>query len=217
MINIRYGNNDMKSLKQYIVESVHLYECTIKIAGEVDKNFLDLFKFNLKKFDPVEISDPKTTPIQQNPYGFPNLSNVPVTILKCKFRYPATEPMIQQLAQLLGYNVDYVRLVNSTYNDSINSENEGYANQMKDSPLLTHEEMEEQPGAKEASKAYGDSYLSSIKDQAKNSKINIPYEGKPTPDAFDPFKPYLDDKKLGDKSPMTTISRPPKPKTGAMA
>lgn len=206
----------MKSLKQYIAESVHLYECTIKIAGEVDKNWLDLFKFNLKKFDPVEISEPKSTPIQQNPYGFPNLSNVPVTILKCKFRYPATEPMIQQLAQLLGYNVDYVRLVNSTFNDSINSENDGYANQMKDSPLLTHEEMEEQPGAKEASKAYGDSYLTSIKDQAKNSKINIPYEGKPTPNAFDPFKPYLDDKTLGDKSPMTTISRPPKPKTGAM-
>ena len=49
MINIRYGNIDMKSLKQYIAESVHLYDVTIKIAGEVDKNFLDLFIYNLKK------------------------------------------------------------------------------------------------------------------------------------------------------------------------
>ena len=41
----------MKSLKHYIVESVHTYNYTIKIAGNVDKNFIDLFKYNLKKFD----------------------------------------------------------------------------------------------------------------------------------------------------------------------
>ena len=85
----------MKSLKQYITESVKSYKYTIKIAGTVDKNFLDLFKFNLKKFDPIDISDPATTPIQKTPYGFPNLANESVTIIKANFRYPATEPMIQ--------------------------------------------------------------------------------------------------------------------------
>jgi hypothetical protein len=207
----------MKSLKQYIFESVHTYNCTIKIAGEVDKNFLDLFVYNLKKFDPIEISSPSTTPIQKDPYGFPNLSNLPVTIIKGKFRYPATEPMVQQMAQLLGYNVDYVRVVSTDFDNSINSENDAYENQMKESPLLTQEEMGSQPGAKEASKAYGDSYLSSIKDQAKDSKIDIPYAGGQTPAAFDPFKPYLDNDPRGIKSPMSTISRPPKPKTGAGA
>mgnify|MGYP003352637697 CR=1 FL=1 len=62
----------MRSLKQYIMESVHTYNYTIKIAGEVDKNFLDMFTYNLKKFDPIKISDPKSTPIQKDPYGFPN-------------------------------------------------------------------------------------------------------------------------------------------------
>ena len=205
----------MKSLKHYIVESVHTYNYTIKIAGNVDKNFIDLFKYNLKKFDPVKIDEPKSTPIQKDPYGFPNLHNQPVTIIKAQFRYPATEPMIQQIAQLLGYQVDMVRVVSSNYDDSINSEAEGYANEMDHNPLLLHTELEEQPGAKEASKNYGDSYLSSIKDQAKDSKIDIPYAGQQTKDAFDPFKPYLDDKQMGDKSPMTTIKRPPKPATGA--
>ena len=205
----------MKSLKHYIVESVHTYNYTIKIAGNVDKNFVDLFKYNLKKFDPVKIDEPKSTPIQKDPYGFPNLHNQPVTIIKAQFRYPATEPMIQQIAQLLGYQVDMVRVVSSNYDDSINSEAEGYANEMDHNPLLLHTELEEQPGAKEASKNYGDSYLSSIKDQAKDSKIDIPYAGQQTKDAFDPFKPYLDDKQMGDKSPMTTIKRPPKPATGA--
>jgi len=207
----------MRSLKHFIVESVKTYNYTIKIAGDVDKNFMELFKYNLSKFDPVKISDPVSTPIQKDPYGFPNLSNEKVNIIKAEFRYPATEPMIQQLAQLLGYNVNMVRVISSAYDDSINSEAEGYANEMKNNPVLTHEEMGEQPGAKEASKAYGGSYLDSIKKQAKGSEIDIPYEGKKTPDAFDPFKPYLDDKKLGDKSPMTTITRPPKPKTGSMA
>ena len=207
----------MKSLKTYITESLKSYNYTIKIAGDVDKNFIDMFKYNLNKFDPIRISDPTKTPIQKDPYGFPNLANQSVTIIKADFRYPATEPMIQQIAQLLGYNVNMVRVITTDYNDSINSEAEGYANEMKDNPVLTHEEMGEQPGAKEANKAYGDSYLTSIKDQMKGSTIDIPYAGQKTPNAFDPFKPYLDDKKLGDKSPMSTITRPPKPATGASA
>ena len=207
----------MKSLKTYITESLKSYKYTIKIAGDVDKNFIDMFKYNLNKFDPIRISDPTKTPIQKDPYGFPNLNNQSVTIIKADFRYPATEPMIQQIAQLLGYNVNMVRVITTDFDDSINSEAEGYANEMKDSPVLTHEEMGEQPGAKEANKAYGDSYLTSIKDQMKGSTIDIPYAGQKTPNAFDPFKPYLDDKKLGDKSPMSTIKRPAKPATGASA
>ena len=88
----------MRSLKQYIVESVHTYDYTIKIAGQIDKNWLDMFKYNLKKFDPLEISEPKSTPIQPNPIGFKDVTNEPVTLIKCKFRYPATEPMVQQIS-----------------------------------------------------------------------------------------------------------------------
>lgn len=205
----------MKSLKQYIAESVHLYEYTVKIAGEVDKNFLELFKYNLKKFDPVEISDPMTTPIQKNPYGFQGLENMPVTIFKCKFRYPVSEPMIQQMAQLLGYNINYVRLVSTAMNDSVTAEAEAYENQMKESPILEKEEMGSAHDAKEASKAYGESYLSKIQDSAKDSAIDIPYAGDKTPNAFDPFKPESFVDSMGTKSPMSTISRPPKPKTGA--
>ena len=207
----------MKSLKTYITESLKSYKYTIKIAGDVDKNFIDMFKYNLNKFDPIRISDPTNTPIQKSPYGFPNLSNQSITIIKADFRYPATEPMIQQIAQLLGYNIDMVRVISTDFDDSINSEQVGYANEMDHNPLLLHPELEEQPGAKEANKAYGDSYLTSIKDQMKGSTIDIPYAGQKTPNAFDPFKPYLDDKKLGDKSPMSTIKRPPKPATGARA
>ncbi len=205
----------MRSLKQYIMESVKTFRYTIKIAGDVDKNFLDMFSHNLKeKFDAVEISSPTTTPIQKDPYGFPNLSNQSVTIIKATFRYPATEPMIQQMAQLLGYNVNMVRAISSDFNDSINTEADAYANQAKESPLLSHEEMSEAPGAKDANKAYGESYLSSVKEQMKGNTIDIPYEGKKTLAEFDPFKVISTDK-AGVNSPMSKITRPSKPATGA--
>ena len=205
----------MRSLKQFIVESVHTYNYTIKIAGTVDNTFLDMFKLNLSKFDPVKISDPVSTPIQKDPYGFPGIKNEPVHIIKCEFRYPATEPMIQQLVQLLGYNVNMVRVIGSNFDDSINSEAEGYANEADHSPLLTHEELEEQPGAKEANKNYSNRYLDSIKKQSEGDTIEIPFDGKKTPTVFDPFKPdtYVD--KKGQTSPMSKITLPAKPKTGA--
>jgi len=216
-----YGIADMKTFKHFIAESVHTYNVTVKVAGEVDKNFLDMFIQNLKsKFNAVEISKPTTTPVQKSPYGFPNLSNEPVTLIKCKFRYPATEPMIQQMAQLLGYNVNMVRLVDTKYDESVDEEADQYANQMEHSPVLTHEEMEDAGDiAEKAKQDYSNSYLNSIKEQSEDGfqGKDLQFDAKRTPDVFDPFKPesYVDNK--GQVSPMTNIKLPAKPKTGAMS
>lgn len=204
----------MRSLKHFICESIHTYNYTIKIAGQADKKFLDMFMYNLKKFDPVMISEPISTPIQKDPFGFPELKNEPVTIIKAEFRYPANEPMIRQIAQLLGYNMNAIRVIGADFDNSIDNEAEGYANQADHSPVLTHEELEEQPGAKDAAKAYGNSYLDSIKEQGMKDKIEFTYSGKKTPSSFDPFKPetYVD--KKSQVSPMSKITRPAKPQTG---
>lgn len=198
----------MKSLRHYLTESVHTYRYTIKIVGELDKNFLDMFKYNLNKFDPVKIEDPKTTPIQKNPYGFPGAEeNQSVTIIKAEFKYPATEPMIQQIAQQLGYNLNNVRVVTSDYNDSINSENDSYANQDdSDKPLLTQETLPD--NGKEASKDYANQYLDKV--VPKKPSIDIPFDGKKTPTA-----PNNSKEGINTKSPMTSVKLPPKPSTGA--
>jgi len=204
----------MRSLKHYIAESVHTYDCTIKVAGDVSKQFLELFKYNLNKFEPVEIKGPTSTPVQKSPYGFPNLANEPVHIFKCKFAYPCTEPMIQQMAQLLGHNVNYVRCINTAFDDSIDGELHQYENQMEHTPVLDHEQMED--NGKDASKEYGDKYLKSIHDQTEDQKkVGLPDDQKNTKDSFDPWKPWTDDKQKGDKSPFTTITRPAKPQTSA--
>ena len=198
----------MKSLRHYLTESVHTYRYTIKIVGELDKNFLDMFSYNLNKFDPVKIEDPKTTPIQKNPYGFPSAEeNQSVTIIKAEFKYPAKEPMIQQIAQQLGCNINKVRVMTSDYNDSINSENDNYANQYdSDKPLLTQEILPD--NGKEASKDYANQYLDKV--LTKKPSIDIPYDAKKTPTA-----PNNSKEGVNTKSPMTSVKLPPKPATGA--
>lgn len=202
----------MRSLKQFIFESRHIYEVIIQIVGDIDSNKMELFKYNLKKFDPVEISGPTTTLIQKEPFGFPEHSNESVSIIKAKFRYPATEPMVKQIARLMGIDENRVRLMGADHAESLKQEAERLEQQSSDSPLLEKDYPNDEK-AKEAAKAYGESYLSSIKEF--RSEIKIDYAGEKTKQSFDPFKPEDYMKEMGNESPMSKINRPERPKTGA--
>ena len=186
------------------MESVRTYRYTIKIAGDVDKNFIDMFKHNLSKFDPIKIEEPKTTPVQKDPYGFPELQNESITIIKAEFKYPATEPMIQQIAQFLGHNINQVRVITSDYDDSINSEADKYANEAGEA-ILTNPELQDDGGV--ANKEYAEQYLDRV--IPKKPSINIPYAGQATPTA-----PNNSKEGQQTKSPMSKINLPPKPTTG---
>jgi hypothetical protein len=187
------------------MESVRTYKYTIKIAGDLDKNFLDMFKYNLSKFDPVKIEDPKTTPIQKDPYGFPELQNESVTIIKCEFKYPANEPMIQQVAQQLGCNINKVRVVTTEYNDSINAESDKYSNEMKTEPLLLQPEMED--SGKQASKDYANQYLDKV--VPKRPSIDYMFDAPKTPTS-----PNKSKEGVNTQSPMSKMTPIQKPLTG---
>lgn len=203
----------IRSFKKYLAESVRTYNYKIKIAGEPSKNFLDLFCHNLGKFDPTKVSQPKSTPIQKDPYGFPGLKDQAIHIIDVEFRYPATEPMVQQMARLLGYDENKVVMVQANYDDSVTKEAELYANQASHTPVLDHIELED--NGKEASKEYADSYLGRIKQQEAGKEIKNKYAGKETKSAFDPYSKKQAEKGMGNKSPMTKITRPDRPATGA--
>lgn len=202
-----------RSFKKYLAESVRTYNYKIKIAGQPSKNFLDLFCHNLSKFDPVKVGECKSTPIQKDPYGFPGLKDQAITIIDVQFRYPCTEPMIQQMARLLGYDENMVRMVQSNYDDGVTHESELYANQASHTPILDHIELED--NGKEASKEYSDSYLGRIKAQEAGKEIKNKYAGKETKSVFDPYSKAQAVKGMGNKSPMTQIKRPDRPATGA--
>lgn len=198
----------MKSFRVYLAESVKTYSYKIKVAGDCPKNWLTMFCANLQKFDPVKISEPKTTPIQKEPYGFPGLTNQQVSIIDVEFKYPATEPMIKQLAKLLNYDENLVIMVQSKADDSFSEEAKQFENQMQESPVLEKEELAD--AGKEASKDYADQYMTKIAKQAEKDKIEMKFAGEKT-------KPAEDTRKAAGntKSPFSSVSRMPKPNTGS--
>lgn len=193
-----------------------MYEYRIKIAGEVDENKMNALRLNLQKFSPEFIGEPKTTPIQARLSQFPEVENERVTSFDIKCRYPMIEPFIKQIAQLIGMDENRVRIFALKYDDGIKAEMDAYDDQENKSPLLLQTELGEAPGAKDAAKAYGNSYLNDIQTQTKDDKIDIPYAAKKTANSFDPFKPYTDDNKLGSSSPFSKVTRPKKPATGSI-
>lgn len=199
----------MKNLRHYLMESVRTYKYTIKIAGDCDSKFLDMFKYNLSKFDPVKIEEPKRTPIQKNVVGFDNLENESVTIIKVEFKYPATEPMIQQCAQACGCLVSRVRVVTTEFADGMEEATTKLQNQYDTSStdsLLNTEELADD--GKEASKEYANQYLDKV--VPKEPSIDIPYAGQKTPTA-----PNKSKEGINTNGPFSSVKRPERPATGS--
>jgi len=196
----------MKSLLHYLTESVRTYQYTIKILGDVDSKFMDMFKHNLTKFDPVKIEEPKTTPIRKSVQGFPDAENDSLTLIKVEFRYPATEPMIQQCAQACGCNLNRVRMQTTEFVDSVDKTAEQYQNQVDSSPVLLKADLED--SGKEASKEYANQYLDRV--VPKKPSLDIPYDAPKTP-----TQPNKSKEGINSVSPMTKVTRPQKPATGS--
>lgn len=198
----------MKNFKDYLTESERTYNYRIKLVGDVPSNLVKELEGKLKQFDIVKISSAKTTPVQPNPADFPAFANERVTHVDVEFRYPAIEPQIQQLVQLLGFNPNRVRMLTVPYEDSMNSERNKVEEQNKD--LLTDTDFPAPDAEQKAlSKDYSaDPYDHAVLKNAYRSEFTV--AGGKTPAAQ-----TTNDLPMGDTSPMTKMTRKPKPATGA--
>ena len=197
----------MKKFNEYLAESQRVYNYRIKIVGDVPSGFIKALEEKLKQFDPAKISDVKTTPVQLNPAEFPAYSNERVSHMDCEFRYPAIEPQIQQIAQLLGLDPNRVRMMTVPYEDSMNKERVDVDEQNKD--LLTDTDY---PAPDKQQKALSKDYSTGPYDHAvlKNAyRSNFEIAGGKTPAAT-----TTNDLPMGDESPMSAVKRPARPLTG---
>lgn len=198
----------MKKLQQYLAESERTYNYRIKFVGDLEPGFLKGLEEKLKQFDIVKISDAKTTPVQTNPADFPNYKNDRVTHIDVEFRYPAIEPQIQQLVQLLGMNVNRVRMLTVPYEDGMIREKEKIEDQNTD--LLSDTDY---PAPDKEQKALSKDYSAPYDQHSvlKNAyKSDFTVAGGKTPPAQ-----TTNDLPMGNNSPMTKMTRKPKPATGA--
>ena len=198
----------MKQFKEYLAESQRTYHYRIKMLGETPPDFLKNLEEKMQQFDIVKISAPKTTPVQMKPADFPAFENDAVTSVDVEFRYPAIEPQIKQLAQILGFDPNRVIMLTAAYEDSIDREREKIEDENKD--LLTDTDF---PVPDREQKALYKDYATGPYDHAvlKNAyRSDFTVAGGKTAKAT-----TTNDLPQGVKSPMTKMIRPPKPATGA--
>jgi hypothetical protein len=197
----------MKNFQYYLTESEKTFDYRIKIVGDVDSDFMKMFREKLKKYDPVKVGEVKKTPILAMPAGFPNFPNQPVNIMDVTFRYPATPPQITQMAELCGLEPDRLSMNDLRWSEGMDKELLGIEEQNQDllnTPYPAN--TKEQNDLKKDYTAVGrDKQV--VKNSAEDAVWTV--AGGKTPPAE-----TTNDLPQGVKSPMTTIKRPSKPETG---
>jgi len=198
----------MKNFQHYLAESQKNYNYRIKIVGDVAPDFIKQLEDKLKQFEPVKISRAKTTPVQLKPADFPKHSNDSVTHIDVEFRYPAIEPQIKQIAQLLFLDPNRIIMMTVPYENSLDSEREKIDAENKN--LLTDTDY---PAPDAEQKALSKDYSAPYDEHAvlKNTyRSDFTVAGGKTPPAK-----TTNDLPMGNQSPMTKTKRPPRPATGA--
>ena len=198
----------MKNFQQYLAESERTYNYRIKIVGDVAPDFVKQLEEKLAQFDIVKISKPKTTPVQLKPADFPKHSNDSVTSMDVEFRYPAIEPQIKQIAQLLFMDPNRIIMLTTPHEEGMDVERERVETENKD--LLTDTDYPADTAEQKALKAdYSAPYdQHAVLKNAYRSDFTV--AGGKTPKAI-----TTNDLPMGNDSPMTKVKRPPKPATGA--
>ena len=87
----------MKSFKEYLIESKHVYDFKIKIAGDTCPTVIEKIKNGLSQFSVESFSTGKSTPIQETQIDFPDHKNVSVTMYEVVLTYPATSKQVQDI------------------------------------------------------------------------------------------------------------------------
>ena len=196
----------MKHFKEYLSENERVYNYRIKIVGDTPKDLVRALEEKLRQFDVVKITTPKTSPVQARPADFPAFDNHSVTHMDVEFRYPAIEPQIQQIAQMMGIDPNRVRMLTVPYedsNDKLTADVEKQNKDLLDSPY---------PAPDAEQKALYKDYSAPYDQHAvlkNNYRSDFTVAGGRTPPAV-----TTNSLPMGDKSPMTNVKRPPKPATG---
>lgn len=198
----------MKPFAKYLAESERTYNYRIKMVGDIPAGFIKDLEGKLAQFDVVTMSKPKTSPVRKEVPDFPAFPNQSMTIVDVEFKYPAIEPQIKQLAQILGLDPNRIVMSTTPYEESLNRESAKIGAENKD--LLKDTDY---PADDAEQRALIKDYSAEPHDHVvlKNAyRSDFTVAGGKTPAAK-----TTNDLPMGTKSPFANIKRPPKPATGA--
>jgi hypothetical protein len=147
----------MKTFNEFLTESTKTYKFKVRVAGELPEKFADNMKAILSRYEVLNVSAGKTTPISQKPMDFPSLQNMEVTHYEIEVKYPTTS---QVLAQELSCCAEQGHLIVRGDEDPVDKQTEQDAiedNKAYES-LLNTEDM----GGESAQESVGDGHVMNL-------------------------------------------------------
>ena len=180
----------MKTYYEYLIESEQTYKYRVKVAGGCDAECLEHLETSLAKFDLINMSSPKTTPVMEDPLDFPGVKNMEVCMFEVEIAYPAGQDALYDMIEsCTNKPKSQIKIVSEHFAQSY-EENEGA--EAEEAPIL-EKEYDEQ--SKEAGEAYADP-AKVVPETPTRFKI----AGGDTPKAQ-----TTNDLPMGDKSAMGSV------------
>jgi hypothetical protein len=101
----------MKTLKEYLAESVKEYSYKIKILGEVEDGMMDTIENELKKYDLKIMGSPTKTIFQKQPLDFDEGVSGEVNIASFTTGLPLSKDTVRdRIAHQLGMTERYIKI-----------------------------------------------------------------------------------------------------------
>jgi len=179
-----------KTYYQYLLESEQTYKYRVKVAGGCDNECLKELETKLAKFDLINMSSPKTTPVMEDPLDFPGVKNMEVCMFEVEIAYPAGQDALYDMIESCTRRPkSQIKIVSDHFAQSY-EKNEGA--DPEEAPIL-EKDYDEQ--SKEAGEAYADP-AKVVPETPTRFKI----AGGDTPKAQ-----TTNDLPMGDKSAMGSV------------
>jgi hypothetical protein len=136
----------------------------------------------LKKFNVVQMSSGKKTPIQERPLDFPQLQNMEITYFETELEYPTTTQVLQEyVGKCCGIDQAYIIVRNA------NDPREEYQAMKDDAPYVSKLETEDMGGESAQDNVAGSRVMSLLKEleTAQKEDKHSGAEGAPVGESSD--------------------------------
>ena len=101
----------MKTLKEYLAESVKEYNYKVKILGEVEDGMMDTIENELKRYDLKTMGSPSKTIFQKQPLDFDEGVSGEVNIASFTTGLPLSKDTVRdRIAHQLGITERYIKI-----------------------------------------------------------------------------------------------------------
>ena len=184
----------MKTYLRYLIEAEQTYKYRVKVAGDCDNECLKELETKLAQFELVNMSSPKTTPVQEDPLDFPHVKNMEVCSFDIELAYPAgQDALYEMIEKCTNHPKSHIKVVGEHFAKSW-EEHEGA--EPEEGPIL-EKELSDSAEAKQASEDYQNPSNSLPKDKHTRFKFAA--------NIAEPKAQTNNDLPMGDKSAVGSV------------